>query len=443
MNTVPTLLTHASTPGFPVESNLKAGVAKADITPPLSEPIYGHTREVNAIRDPLAVGVLLLDDGHSRAAIVTHDLAYSWDGLVQQVREIIKERTGTPAANVLVAASHNHSAPRWTAESSYGREVIRKLSDAVAAVAESPRPVSVGYGEGLIDFNMNRRQVVSGRSVVRYNPDGPVDRRVKVLRFDDGRSLDPLAVLMHASCHPCVFTMGDRWTPPYPKGVPYLSADFPGEAARFVESVYGAHTKALFLQGCSGDVRPHLPGFPYRCGDEADIRWIGRGLGCEVVQVCDRLAVREQLAARPKIYPIKCATKTLMLPGKKAPVRCELQAMRIGPYLLLVIPGEPLTQYAFNIERAIADRAIPIVVGYANGGEWYVCTRQAYTEGGYEPNWTPLAPEAEAVILKELETLADRVIGDTFEAFIPAFEKDEYNTPSIPEEQHEANDALS
>jgi hypothetical protein len=161
------------------------------------------------------------------------------------------------------------------------------------------------------------------------------------------------------------------------------------------------------------------------------------------MQISDRLAVREQLAARPKVYPIKCATKTLMLPGKKAPVRCELQAIRIGPYLLLAIPGEPFTEYTFNIERAIADRAIPIVVGYANGGEWYVCTQQAYAEGGYEPNWTPLTAEAEPIILKELEALADRVIGDIFEAFIPAFEKDEFYTPSIPEPEQEVNKARS
>ena len=27
-------------------------------------------------------------------------------------------------------------------------------------------------------------------------------------------------------------------------------------------------------------IRPNLPGYPYRCGDEADIRWCGRDLGC-------------------------------------------------------------------------------------------------------------------------------------------------------------------
>ena len=40
-----------------------------------------------------------------------------------------------------------------------------------------------------------------------------------------------------------------------------------------------------------------------------------------------------------------------------------------------------------------------------------------YKVGGYEPNTSKLAPEAEAVILTELSHLADRVVGDVFESF--------------------------
>ena len=52
---------------FPVTSNLKAGVAKVDITPPEVKGVIvtGHTREVNGVRDPLRAGVLLMDDGNA------------------------------------------------------------------------------------------------------------------------------------------------------------------------------------------------------------------------------------------------------------------------------------------------------------------------------------------------------------------------------------------
>src|SRR5207253_4381370 len=136
----------------------------------------------------------------------------------------------------------------------------------------------------------------------------------------------PVAVMMHAVCHPCVFTWGDKWSQPYPAGFPKMSADFPGEAKHFVEWAYGDRATALFLQGCAGDIRPNLPGYPYRCGDEADIRWCGRDLGCAAVKAADRAAVREEAARRPAVYPIRCATKVVTLPAatRGETVQCEL-----------------------------------------------------------------------------------------------------------------------
>ena len=71
----------------------------------------------------------------------------------------------------------------------------RRSSDKIAAAAAEAsadmRKVTVGYGEDTIGFNINRRKVIDGKAVVRLNPEGPNDRRVKVLRFDDGRSLTP------------------------------------------------------------------------------------------------------------------------------------------------------------------------------------------------------------------------------------------------------------
>lgn len=404
---------------FRVESNLRAGVAKVDITPPADTPVVGHVRPTNGVRDPIRAGVLLLANEQTRAAIVTLDLINSPAAMVEALRDAIARRTETPRENILVATSHNHSGPGWSSESAWSRDAVAAIGAAAADAARQMRPVTLGYGEDRIDFNINRRKVVNERAVVRLNPDGPCDHRVKVLRIDDGRSLEPLCVLMHAVCHPCVFTWGDRLTPPFPNGFPKISADFPGEAQTFVETVYGSRTRAMFLQGCAGDIRPNLPGVPYRCGDEADIKWTGRSLGCAVVRAADRSVVREELAKRKTLYPLKCATSVIQLPGKKEKLDCQMQALRIGDYLLLTIPGEPMVEYGFQVEKAIADRAIPIVVGYANGSLGYICTAESHKYGGYEPNMSPLLPEAEPLILEELGRLADKVLADVFESFKP------------------------
>lgn len=404
---------------FRVESNLLASVTKVDITPPADTPVVGHVRPTDGIRDPIRAGLLLLANEQTRAAIVTLDLIGAPTEMVEMLRDVIHQKTATPRENILVATSHNHSGPGWSQESAWSRETVRKIGEAAAAAAKEMNPVTIGYGEDRIDFNINRRKVINGRAVVRLNPEGPCDHRVKVLRFDDGHSLEPLAVLMHAVCHPCVFTWGDKLTPPYPAGFPKISADFPGEAQTFVESVYGPKTKTLFLQGCAGDIRPNLPGVPYRCGDEADIKWTGRNLGCAVVRAADHSIVREELARRKSIYPLKCATSVISLPGKEGPQQCELQALRVGDFLLLTMPGEPMVEYGFQIEKAIADRAIPLVVGYANGNLGYICTAESHRFGGYEPNMSPLLPEAEQLIVDEIGRLADKALADVFESFKP------------------------
>jgi neutral ceramidase len=404
---------------FSVTTNLRAGAAKVDITPQQVEgmTVVGHRRAVTGLRDPLRAGVLVLDDGDTRAAIVTLDTIGAWEPMVQLARAAIERTTGVPRAHVLVAASHNHSGPGFVEHPEWSKELIEKLASAAGEANDSLRPVSVGYGEDRITFGINRRKIVDGRAVVGLDPEGANDPRVKVLRFDDGASLDPLAVLMHAVCHPCFFTWGDKGSQPYPDGYPRMSADFPGEAQSFVELVYGGRTHALFLQGCAGDIRPNLAGYPYRCADEADIQWAGRELGSATVRALARSVTREARASRPTFLPIRIASSTIDLPGKEGPVPAELMAVAIGPYLLLSMPGEPMVDYGLKLERAIADRAIPIVIGYANGNIGYIPTEEAYQYGGYEPNRSRLTSDAERSILQELGRLADRVVGDVFESF--------------------------
>ncbi|MBD3676151.1 MAG: hypothetical protein HUJ26_21790, partial [Planctomycetaceae bacterium] len=163
--------------------------------------------------------------------------------------------------------------------------------------------------------------------------------------------------------------------------------------------------------------RPHLAVYPYRWADEADIQWPGRDLGGAVMKSLSYSVTREQLETRAVYYPIRVASSTVSLPGKEGRIDAELMAMKFGPYLLLTMPGEPMVEYGFKLEADIADRAIPIVIGYANGHIGYIATTDAYDVGGYEPNTSKLAPDAETIILTELSLLADRVVGDVFESF--------------------------
>jgi hypothetical protein len=393
---------------FEVKSNLRVGVGKTDITPPIGTRMAGYrerTSGATGVRDPIRAGVLLFDEGAGKAALVTLDLPIMSNEAVEAIRRGVSGKTGVPAAAVMVACSHNHAGPRLVADDDYGRQTIARIAAAASAAAREMRPMTIGYGEDTITFSVNRRRPgPDGKVLFQPWPEGPVDRRARILRFDDGASLKPAAVMMHLACHPNVLR-GDNLL---------LSADYPGEAQRFVERAYGGRTRAMFVQGAGGDIRANLPGGDekdgFRSGDEADLQWAGMELGAAVMRASVRAVVRESLSRRTSAYPVRSASIRVGLPGKTKPVPAELHAIAVGDFLFLGVPGEPLIDYQFKLEKLIGGRARTFVVGYANGYIGYIPTETVVKQGGYEGDSSPLSADAERALLRELEKLASQVM---------------------------------
>lgn len=409
---------------FPVNSNLKAGVAKVDITPPLGIHMAGYAGRdggATGVRDPLYAGVLVFDDGRTRAAVIALDLVGTDYEEVAAIRAAVSRSAGVPEGNILVGSTHTHAGPDFDLKTDYARVAVAQIAGAAAVAAREMRPVSLGYGEDTIHFSVNRRLPgPDGKALFKVNPKGPVDPRAKVLRVDDGTSIAPLAVLMHAVCHTNVLRAENT----------RLSSDFPGVARQLVERTFG-RTQTLFIQGATGDVRANLPGTgtqveDFRSGDEADLQWAGLDLGAAALRAASRLVVREELARRPSEYRIQCQNQTVYLPAradlaKRASwkkiasedgktVRCDLQALRIGEFLFLGIPGEPMVDYGLQVEKALAGRAKIFVTGYANGSIGYVVTAQSFQGMGYEPENSPLSAAAEKPLVDALVQLAGKVL---------------------------------
>ena len=230
--------------------------------------------------DPLETRAIVFDDGNTQAAIVTADLIgleYAFEGpecaSVHRIRASAAAASGVPEGNIMVACSHTHASPsvlylsHLPDDDEYQRSLEQTLGAVVGEASRAMQPVRLGVGEGMIDINVNRRlRTPDGNTAMRPNRQGVVDKRVRVLRVDPasapapdgtlgGRPLpqsDPLAVLFSYVCH--ATTMGsDNYR---------FSADYPGSARRVVEGVYQANgaagTRALFLPGCFGNIRPHL-----------------------------------------------------------------------------------------------------------------------------------------------------------------------------------------
>jgi neutral ceramidase len=135
---------------FPVVSNLRAGVAKVDITPAEVEgiTIVGHRRAVTGIRDPLRAGVLLLDDGETKAALVTLDTIGAWEDMVKLVRAGTSRRRASRHLISWWRLRTTTPGPGYEVNAGWGRELVSRVIAAGKTAAGNMRPAKVARGSG-------------------------------------------------------------------------------------------------------------------------------------------------------------------------------------------------------------------------------------------------------------------------------------------------------
>ena len=425
-------------------TSLKAGVATVNITPPVGCYLQGYTRGKPSIgiHDELFAKAIVFDDGKTKAAIITSDLIGLESASVSAIREQIEQTTGVPGKNVMVATSHTHAGPAVMdlggdpKDGVYVCELEKKLAGSVRMAAAELQPVTLGVGIGEMDFNINRRLTTApGTTPMLPNPDGVVDRRVKVVRVDTAAET-PLAVLMHYVCHSTVFGGANL----------YISGDYPGRTQQFVEYAYESGTTALFLQGCCGNIRPNLVTEEgnFRAGSPSELARIGRRLGAEVVKVCEAIQSKpvSQISVSSKQFGIlydklptseelqqliaagdqqsdwaKAMLERLETGKLKPEVEIEIQVLKLDGIWFVTLPGEPFLEIGLQIEEKLNGNVF--AVGYANGNVGYLCTEASYAEGGYEPVGSykgyfqpaQFRPETEHLLVETALELAQQIEG--------------------------------
>ncbi|MCZ7573658.1 MAG: neutral/alkaline non-lysosomal ceramidase N-terminal domain-containing protein [Ardenticatenaceae bacterium] len=432
------------------QGQLQAGVAKANITPAVGAWLAGYDRDQpsQGVHDELYGEALVLADRRSRLAILSVDLIALGQDFVKRARQRIYDVTGIPPSHVLLAASHTHAGPVLQRlemfeepDPHYLAELEMRLAGAVYVANNHLQEATLGMGTGRVGFNVNRRLVTPDGVVMRPNLEGPVDHTVGVIRVD-GPHGEPLAVLMHYACHATAFGSSNL----------LISADFPGAARHFVEQIYGPGCTAMFLQGCSGDVRPHVTDADglFRGGTSREVLSLGRILGAEVVRVCEeirtrdaRLAAGSQQVALPFQSPpsrAELASLVESLEGRSTltndakldlvwarwllsqmeagtiphSLQVEIQVARLGQVYLVALPGEAFVEIGRRVQAALDSPTF--VIGCANGVRGYLPTAAAHRQRGrnYEVNVAykaghtpaPLVPEAEDLLVEAACSLA-------------------------------------
>src|SRR5215470_15806471 len=280
-------------------AELRASVARVDITPKTHEPMWGfedRTDPATGTLDPLYARILVLEAGGKRIAIVALDLGRTFgEPSLDHLKEIVSKSSGISC--LLVSASHTHGAPVIKDEyDGAPPEWEQKALDGIAAAIKNAtdhlQDARIGTGTGSVFVGHNRLRVNDDGTVSWFEqnptmiPTSPVDPTVTVLRIDD-RKGTPLAILMNYACHPVVFGSENS----------QYSADYPGIANRFVEKAFGGNVLSFFVQGADGDINPYYAVTPMKENAIKRRDWTGEQLGQEVVRVAKGIQTRADPSA--------------------------------------------------------------------------------------------------------------------------------------------------
>ncbi len=219
----------------PVSGTLRAGAAKVDVTP------AQLPRNYLGVLDRLHARAIVLENGASKAALITVDAGSIPDATWQAVTQRLQAELGIPPAQVLLTATHTHSAGGLG-----GPGYIDGIVESVRAAQKALTPARVGYGTGVSHINVNRQIIdpATGRWWEGANYDGPSDKTVAVVTFTRSTG-EPLAVYYNYGVHAVVTGQLDL-----------ISADIPGAASRYLEESFGNGVVAVWSSGAAGDQNP-------------------------------------------------------------------------------------------------------------------------------------------------------------------------------------------
>jgi hypothetical protein len=102
------------------DAPFQVGLAEIDITPPVGYRMdgYFYERLNTGQRDPLKAKAVVFRQGETRGALVVCDLIGVPQTLTNEVRTLVSARTGIPAANIAISATHSHTGPLFAGERS-------------------------------------------------------------------------------------------------------------------------------------------------------------------------------------------------------------------------------------------------------------------------------------------------------------------------------------
>lgn len=238
------------------DGRLAAGAAKEDITPKVGTLLYGYVPDSvsTSVHDGLDLTAIAFSRGDSRALIVTVTVGDIQTELAQKLRRIAAEAAGIDKDDVLIAATHTHSAPNVSGIEGWG-EIDREYTDTVlipALISASRRAaadmrraeIAVGVAGSQVGVN-RRQQLRSGDVILGQNPWGCYDPRMTVISVRGADDKKGIVNIIHYGCHGTAAGNNRE-----------ITRDWPGVMVDRLQEETGVLT--AFINGAIGDVGPRL-----------------------------------------------------------------------------------------------------------------------------------------------------------------------------------------
>jgi hypothetical protein len=216
---------------------LRVGAARIDYTPAADK----LPRNYLGVLDPIYIRCIVIDNGRTRAALVSIDAGGVSTDLYDKVSARASKELNIPAAQLLISATHTHSVP-FQAAGNLDEKVMQGLTAAAAKL----QPARAAWGTGVSYINVNRDIVdpATNRWWEGPNYEGTSDKTVAVVRFESLQG-EPIAVYSNYAVHAVLTGTLDL-----------VSGDIPGATSRYVERHLGGDVVALWTSGAAGDQNP-------------------------------------------------------------------------------------------------------------------------------------------------------------------------------------------
>lgn len=424
----------------PAPAALEVGAAKRSIVPPFPTGMGGffdRTANFEGVSREIFARALVCKNDDTAVAIMVADLIGVSSYLVDAARAKAAAATGLAPENIMISATHTHSAPSDSnGSSTFGYEAESKLNiflvdtfaEAIVAAWKDLRPAAIGFAYGHLDgITTNRQQ----------NNDQVIDPDVGVLKVQEKDSRVTIATLSNFTGHPVILDSENL----------LLSCEYPGVASETVEQVLGG--VAIFTQGACGDMTMKRSGPKFE-----EVTRIGHIVAGEIIATSEQLNVGAEETIKSHVVPLTLEPRALPAPdvaeSAKATTAAALetakadgkpdyivrdlqrevyaanttamvakvaaehpeviedattttcQVLQIGPMVAVGIPGEIFVEYGLEMKKRVAqDTGRPmILVGYANDYIGYIITPRAGETGGYERAISRVAPSAGRALME-------------------------------------------